>query len=385
MEIDFAAIWKNVPYYITAILIGVIAAIHISTIGSLRRKLDDVHLVNLINFVSGLVYSLLAANHVVAPLYSTKNEKLIPFQWWMLSGGILHTAVIYLATVGSDNVGGFGLIFFNFGIISMCTFFDYIGFWGLPRRRITWLKCLGLCVFIVGILVGTLIDFFQDPHAHEYINLYIFAFWVAGMLVAFRFIFNINLSKAVYYRAQGPGFNYVTGSCLLLVIWGTNFSLHKDTLLANYNIPAWYECFPGTLEAALTTVGIVTLPKLGAGTYSMILTMSMIANGLIIDAQGFFGTPVRPITWGRAGGFLLLVAGCLIIIASCHTEPTTSIIESIQYDSEPTTVHRMTEVQNEAGYGGSNYEGSNCPCARYGPKVKMNNDETKSKLNTIQP
>lgn len=234
----------------------------------------------------------------------------------MLCGGASYVAVIYLLAFAAPQVGGFGLIFSNFGFITLSAFFDHIGFCGGPHRNMTWLKLLGILVFFAGLLVATLVDLLHNSDSKQYINPYILCYWLAGMIAAVRISFDMNTAKAVHYTTQGPALNYISGTCLSLLIFGANFAINRDTPVPEYNLPEWYECFPGVIEAVFTGTAIIVARKVGMGVFSMIRCMAMIAFGFFIDAEGLLGTEKRPMANARVGGLILLILGCFIIIAS---------------------------------------------------------------------
>jgi len=321
---------KRLPWYLGACCVGILGCCHISIIGALSRRLHDNHLVNMINIVGGLVTSLVLGAPGIANRLFNKNEAKEPYRPWMLFAGAFQISVIYLAAAGQIHVGGFGLIFFNFGLIATSTIIDHFGLFRQPIRKVSIPKSFGIFLFVCGMLLGTVFDFMNDPESSEYINWYILCFIFAGVGLSIRWLINVLVSKTVLYPIRTPTNNFLGGLPLLLIIWGVNIAIHGEEVTGQYETPEWYECLSGVTECILSVATIFILPKIGAGAYSMIITMCMILCGLIFDHYGILGTPVRLLSYGRVGGFFLLVSGCCCIIYFTKPLSTKNHKESIE-------------------------------------------------------
>ena len=66
---------------------------------------------------------------------------------------------------------------------------------------------------------------------------------------------------------------------------------------------------------ALTVVcgNAVTAPVLGTGIATILNLIGMMGAGLIIDATGFLGIEVKPVTLAKVTGMILMIAGTAVI------------------------------------------------------------------------
>ena len=75
----------------------------------------------------------------------------------------------------------------------------------------------------------------------------------------------------------------------------------------------WYLWLGGLLGAYYVSTVIVIMPRLGVAlTFGLIIAGQMFVS-LILDHFGWLGVPVKPISWGKVAGALLLIAGVVVI------------------------------------------------------------------------
>ncbi|MGE0321593.1 MAG: DMT family transporter [Polyangiaceae bacterium] len=75
----------------------------------------------------------------------------------------------------------------------------------------------------------------------------------------------------------------------------------------------WWAYLGGACGAALVLAGVVAAPRLGAALLIASLVMGQLVASVVIDHYGFLGYGVRPISFARIAGVLLLAGGVLLI------------------------------------------------------------------------
>ncbi|MEP6849350.1 MAG: DMT family transporter [Acidobacteriota bacterium] len=69
----------------------------------------------------------------------------------------------------------------------------------------------------------------------------------------------------------------------------------------------------GLLGAFFVTAAVTLVPRLGvAMTFSLIIAGQMLVT-LVLDHFGFLGIEIRPISWARIAGVLLITGGVILI------------------------------------------------------------------------
>ena len=76
----------------------------------------------------------------------------------------------------------------------------------------------------------------------------------------------------------------------------------------------WYYLLGGVLGAVYVTAALVTVPALGAGGVAAGPITGQLAASVVIDRAGILGLDEVPITWERALGVGLLLAGTFLIV-----------------------------------------------------------------------
>jgi transporter family-2 protein len=75
----------------------------------------------------------------------------------------------------------------------------------------------------------------------------------------------------------------------------------------------WWVWTGGFLGAFFVTSTIVLARELGALAMVALIIASQLTASLVIDHYGWIGYDVRPVSWTRIAGILLLVAGALLV------------------------------------------------------------------------
>ena len=97
-----------------------------------------------------------------------------------------------------------------------------------------------------------------------------------------------------------------TGLVLLL----TRTPLPDITALKSVPLTAW----AGGLIATLYILAVVYLvPKLGVGSAAVLIIAGQLATALLLDHLGAFGTAQASITWIKAAGAGLVLAGAALV------------------------------------------------------------------------
>lgn len=139
----------------------------------------------------------------------------------------------------------------------------------------------------------------------------IFVAIIAGAVLPFQAVLNIQLGKTVQQPIFAAFATFVIGALSLLVyLLLIKFDFSTLILAKNATLIDW---LGGVLGAFYVTSVIILSPKLGTAlTFGLVVAGQMIIS-LFLDHYGLFGLPIKEINWQRLGGILLLLIGVLII------------------------------------------------------------------------
>ncbi len=133
------------------------------------------------------------------------------------------------------------------------------------------------------------------------------AVMVAGGLTAVQAGMNAQLRHSFGHGILGALTNFLIGSAALLTL----------VVVARVPFPSWatigevprWAWLGGLCGAALVTSITVAARELGALYIAALLLVGQLAMSVVLDHYGWFGFPVRPFTYAKlAGGVLLVVA-----------------------------------------------------------------------------
>jgi len=75
----------------------------------------------------------------------------------------------------------------------------------------------------------------------------------------------------------------------------------------------WYIWIGGLYGAIFVVAAAWGVPRLGVALTITLMVAGQLLVGLILDHFGAFGAPQHPISWGRAAGVVLVLAGVLMV------------------------------------------------------------------------
>ncbi|QCI79310.1 DMT family transporter [Hankyongella ginsenosidimutans] len=134
--------------------------------------------------------------------------------------------------------------------------------------------------------------------------------YAAGALIPLVGILNAGLSRALGGPFYASFFVMLSGAVAMGVV----------ALLAQGAPPALYrygDIQPQHLIAGLIMafyIGSITwlAPRFGVGNAILLVVTAQICTAAIIDNFALFGAPHKPLTWLRASGLVLVIAGLAI-------------------------------------------------------------------------
>ena len=133
---------------------------------------------------------------------------------------------------------------------------------------------------------------------------------VVGALIALQAPINAGLGK-VTGSFPAALVSFGIGTLLLLaivVVSGQASGVGEATEVR------WYYLLGGVLGAAYVTAALVTVPTIGAGGVAAGTITGQLTASVVLDRAGVLGLDEVPITFERALGVGLLLAGTFLIV-----------------------------------------------------------------------
>ncbi len=142
-------------------------------------------------------------------------------------------------------------------------------------------------------------------------NLLLVFVLVIGMLLPSQAAQNAQLDRHLGHPLLAAWVNFLVGGAilgLLLLIFGVQLPS-----AAALRSPPWWAWLGGTLGATLIVSATVSAPVLGASLLVVVLVAGQLVSSVLFDHFGWLGYPVRPLTWVRVVGILLVVLGAALV------------------------------------------------------------------------
>lgn len=87
---------------------------------------------------------------------------------------------------------------------------------------------------------------------------------------------------------------------------------HATVNWAKFAQLPWWALIGGAAGALFVIGALVAAPKVGIAAFFVFVVMGQLLGAAVIDQIGAFGASVNPVTWYRAAGIALVIAGAAL-------------------------------------------------------------------------
>ena len=133
---------------------------------------------------------------------------------------------------------------------------------------------------------------------------------VAGVLIAVQGPLNSVLGRAAGSPVNAALISFSIGTLALSIV---AFSLRALPDLTAARALPWWAWLGGLCGAVFVTAAAYAAPRIGVATMLTIALASQLVTAVALDHVGAFGITRHPVSWGRAIGMLLVMAGVVVV------------------------------------------------------------------------
>ena len=140
--------------------------------------------------------------------------------------------------------------------------------------------------------------------------LIIIATLVMGSILPIQAALNGKLMRTFGHPTIGATISFLTGTIVLFIY---AFAVRANFQVSLVKETQWYHWVGGIIGAIYVTGIIMIIPRLGAALAFSLIVAGQLMMSVLMDHFGLFGVPVNPVTPVKILGFLLLLAGVILI------------------------------------------------------------------------
>jgi len=140
--------------------------------------------------------------------------------------------------------------------------------------------------------------------------LIIIATLVMGSILPIQAALNGKLMRTFGHPIIGATISFLTGTIVLFIY---AFAVRANFQVSLVKETQWYHWVGGIIGAIYVTGIIMIIPRLGAALAFSLIVAGQLMMSVLMDHFGLFGVPVNPVTPAKMLGFLLLLAGVILI------------------------------------------------------------------------
>ncbi|MFN3669335.1 MAG: DMT family transporter [Brevundimonas sp.] len=133
---------------------------------------------------------------------------------------------------------------------------------------------------------------------------------LAGGATALQAPTNAKLMGAAGSPVNAALISFAVGTAALGVV--AMILQARPDVAAARSLP-WYAWVGGLYGAIFVVAAAWGVPRLGVALTITLMVAGQLLVGLMLDHFGAFGAPQHPISWGRAAGVVLVLAGVLMV------------------------------------------------------------------------
>ena len=134
---------------------------------------------------------------------------------------------------------------------------------------------------------------------------------VAGAAIAFQLPINAAAGARLGHPLGGATLSFLAGSAFLIVLSLATVRNQISVASAASLEPVLY--VGGLLGALYVVITIALVPYLGASAVIVLSIAGQVVAGLLLDHYGALGLVTHHVTFGRALGAVLVVAGAMMV------------------------------------------------------------------------
>jgi len=134
---------------------------------------------------------------------------------------------------------------------------------------------------------------------------------IAGLIIPVQIGLNTNLAERLGHSILATVISFAVGFSALFM-YSLSARLIWPPVSELTRIPWWMWC-GGMIGAFVVWVSVFSGPKIGAMTLLATFLAGQLVASIVIDHYGLLGFPIRPLSWERALGVVLLVTGVYLI------------------------------------------------------------------------
>lgn len=314
--------------YLLGIIAGAASTAQASVNSKIRESFRSPYVVTVLSFIISIIVMALIVLVSERDLYiPLKTIAAQPFWIWL--GGSCGTAIIILNILCLPKLGSArNVMIICFGQTLTGLVIDHYGMFGSPVVPMTLIRTAGAAVVLVGVALvngvkrepgSESVDAVRSENGGSVI-LYVILALLCGFACASQIAINGTLNKYAGSAGKATLISMAVGLITTLLVIGVLTAARGKGSIFDGGTPVrWFRGLKPWMAAgallALTVVGgnAVTAPVLGTGIATIMNLIGMMGAGLIIDATGFLGIEVKPVTAGKVIGMILMVAGTAVI------------------------------------------------------------------------
>ena len=310
--------------YLIGILSGVAATSQASFNGEIRRRYRSPYITAAINFIVALsviaIVLLITEQSLALPV-----SEISKYPLWIWTGGIcgvviVITGILCLPVLGSAS----NMMLLCFGQIMGGLIIDHYGLFDAPLTKMTLVRAVGAVLEAAGIVLISAERGGSRKKdggkrlrkAVPFMILDVAAGFVAAMQVAVNGTLAVAAASPVRATLVSMSGALITTTliiCLLTLVKGRT-AIYDGNIPPKEPVKITPFMLSGGLLALMVVGGnAITGPVLGTGVVTMMNLFGMMASGLLIDATGFLGIEVKPVTVSKIAGMVLMLAGTALI------------------------------------------------------------------------
>ena len=314
--------------YLLGIVAGAASTAQASVNSKIRESFRSPYIVTVLSFIISIILMaliiLITERNLYIPLKTIASQ---PFWIWL--GGSCGTAIIILNILCLPKLGSArNVMIICFGQTLTGLVIDHFGIFGSHVVPMTLIRTAGAAVVLIGVALvngvrrdtgSEAVDAAQSG-SNASVALYVILALMCGFACASQIAINGTLNLYAGSAGKATLISMVVGLITtLLVIAVLTAARGKGSIFDGGKPVRWFIGFRPWMAAgallALTVVGgnAVTAPVLGTGIATIMNLIGMMGAGLIIDATGFLGIEVKPVTAGKVIGMILMIAGTAVI------------------------------------------------------------------------
>lgn len=304
--------------FVLGMIVGCAQPFMTSINSKLRERLRSPLLTSCASFTLAIMLTAVILLVMQGSLY-IPFARILEEPWWIWTGGICGDIIVLFSILCLPKLGSVEtVVFLVLGQIISGLVIDHFGMFGQAVIPMTMLRSVGAVLVFAGVLAVSAGQKEEvssgDGHGR---NFYRLLDLIAGIACSVQIGVNGRLGEVAGFSFRATMISMLVALAGALLVIGIILIVKGKGGVIDCSMPRiegrWWMWTGGICSLTIVGGNVILQLLMGTGLAAILNILGQTVAGVLIDATGFLGIEVKPVTLRKLAGLAVMVTGTALI------------------------------------------------------------------------